>query len=135
MKPISAIVASLLLAVASAVPTDVSPVIDERAVNPFTNGTDDPDIRAQWTFMAYADGACQNALVNIVGTTTSGCQNLPQIAQSYRFISNVDPQTGASFSVSLYSSQNCNNLIFTDNGKNGACNTILFESWQVLITT
>ncbi|KAI2637167.1 hypothetical protein GGS26DRAFT_604126 [Hypomontagnella submonticulosa] len=124
MKTFNTILASFLLAAASASPT----------LSPITNGTDDPDIAAQWNFQAFSDGGCNNGIVNIVGTTASGCQTLPQIAQSYRFLSNVDPQTGASFAVSLYSSQQCNNLIFTDNGKNGACNTILFESWQVLIT-
>ncbi|KAI2624159.1 hypothetical protein GGR54DRAFT_638038 [Hypoxylon sp. NC1633] len=126
MKSSIVFVTSLLLSL-----TGATPALLPR----FTNGTDDPDIAAVWDFLAYSDGACSNEILNQEGNTSSGCQNLARQAVSYQFQSGRDPQTGATFTLFLYSSQNCQTLITSDDGKNGACNTVLFESYQVLITS
>ncbi|TGJ78221.1 hypothetical protein E0Z10_g10545 [Xylaria hypoxylon] len=97
-------------------------------------GTDGPDINAGWTFEAFADGACRINVHNAVGNTDQPCTALAGQAFSYKFTSTTDPATGASFAANLYSSVGCQNRILTDDGKNGNCNTVLFESYNVVVT-
>ncbi|KAI0799430.1 hypothetical protein GGR55DRAFT_683906 [Xylaria sp. FL0064] len=97
-------------------------------------GTNSPDINAGWTFVAYRDGACRVELYNAVGNTDAPCTALPGQATSYRFTSTTDPATGTSFAANLFSSVGCQNRIVTDDGKNGNCNTVLFESFNIIIT-
>ncbi|TRX91081.1 hypothetical protein FHL15_008063 [Xylaria flabelliformis] len=97
-------------------------------------GIDGPDINAGWTFEAFSDGSCRINIYNAVGNTDQPCTAVPQQAFSYRFMSTTDPATGASFAANLYSSVACQNRILTDDGKNGNCNTVLFESYNIVVT-
>ncbi|KAI0859961.1 hypothetical protein F4860DRAFT_515453 [Xylaria cubensis] len=97
-------------------------------------GTDGPDINAGWTLEAFSDGSCRITIYNAAGNTNKLCAATSQQAFSYRFTSTTDPATGASFAANLYSSEGCQNRILTDDGNNGNCNTVLFESFDVVVT-
>ncbi|KAI8955486.1 hypothetical protein F4801DRAFT_602039 [Xylaria longipes] len=126
MRGFQAILKSLLLAAMIAETATALPANQ--------TGTDGPDINAGWTFQAFQDGACRLELLNIAGNTNAPCTALPGQAFSYRFTSTIDPATGASFAANLFSSEGCQNRILTDDGKNGNCNTVLFESYNIVIT-
>ena len=126
MKPFQTIFKSLLLAATIAETATALPANQ--------TGVGSPDINAGWTFQAFRDGACRVELWNAVGNTDAPCTALPGQATSYRFTSTTDPATGTSFAANLFSSVGCQNRIVTDDGKNGNCNTVLFESFNIIIT-
>ncbi|GAW16904.1 hypothetical protein ANO14919_063510 [Xylariales sp. No.14919] len=97
-------------------------------------GIDEPEINAGWTFEAFSDGSCRINIHNAVGNINQPCTALPEQAFSYRFTSTTDPATGASFALNLFSSEGCQNRILTDDGKNGNCNTVLYESYNVVVS-
>ncbi|KAI0109199.1 hypothetical protein GGR51DRAFT_570040 [Nemania sp. FL0031] len=97
-------------------------------------GIHSPEINAGWDFTAYSDGSCRIELYSSVGNTAQPCTAFPGQANSYRFRSTTDPATGASFAANLYSSIMCQNRIVTDDGNNGNCNTVLFESYNIVVT-
>ncbi|KAI1305445.1 hypothetical protein F5Y03DRAFT_394976 [Xylaria venustula] len=127
MRSFQAILKSLLLAASIAETASALPANQ--------TGVDGPDINAGWTLAAFADGACRQQLLSDVGNTDRPCTALAGQALSYRFTSTTDPATGASFAANLFSSVGCQNRILTDDGKNGNCNTVLFESYNVVVTS
>ncbi|KAK5633507.1 hypothetical protein RRF57_009221 [Xylaria bambusicola] len=126
MRSVQAILKSLLLAATIAQTATALPANQ--------TGTDSPDINAGWTFEAFSDGACRINVHNAVGNTDLPCTALPGQAFSYKFKSTTDPATGASFAANLFSSVRCQNRILTDDGKNGNCNTVLFESYNIVVS-
>ncbi|KAI0509024.1 hypothetical protein F5B22DRAFT_649521 [Xylaria bambusicola] len=95
---------------------------------------DGTDVAAGWTFQFYKDGLCKTQIQSDEGSTSEPCDAVQGQANSYSVISSTDPQTGVSFALNLYSSLSCQNTIITDNGKAGTCNTVLFESWNIVFT-
>jgi hypothetical protein len=123
MKTATVSFASFLLVLVRALPTP-NPALS-------TNGTE--LFIATWAITAYSNGGCSGTLILTTGgNTPTGCNNLDQQANSYRFISDTDPQTNVSFQARLFSSMNCIGLVVTDPGKSGStCKTVPFESWEI----
>lgn len=124
MRGLHFALASAILALAngSALPTEA------------THNTTEPDVTASWVFSAYSDGGCSTALRTDGGNTPSGCRNVNDEgaqANSYRFRTSFDPETGVSFALTLYAGQNCQSQIGTDNGLSDNCKSLTFESYQV----
>lgn len=103
------------------------------AVNAASIVTKDTNIVANWNLKTYTDGGCTAGRKEEGGNTPKGCTNLPAQANSYKYSSSFDPNSGVQYTLIQYAGQNCVRQVGQDDGNAGnACSARTFESYKVV---
>ncbi|OAK98503.1 hypothetical protein IQ06DRAFT_350186 [Phaeosphaeriaceae sp. SRC1lsM3a] len=103
------------------------------AVNAASIVAKDANIVANWSLKTYTDGACTTGRTQDGGNTPKGCTNLATPANSYKYSSSYDPNSGVQYSLIQYAGLNCVRQVGQDDGNAGnACSARTFESYKVV---